>query len=95
MVKYRRHNANISGRGIVDFKFGNELAIRKLIKEDSDLSDFRARICWSKLQIMIIKSSLKKLKISLAFKSAIYRALKRADLIDPYARKRRDKKFKR
>jgi glycosyltransferase involved in cell wall biosynthesis len=71
LVKYRRHNANISGRGIVDFKFGNELAIRKLIKEDSGLSDLRARICWAKLQIMIIKSSLKELKISLAFKSAM------------------------
>jgi len=71
LVKYRRHNGNISGRGIMDFKFGNELAIRKLIREDSELSNLRARICWSKLQIMIMKYCLKKLKISLALKSAL------------------------
>jgi hypothetical protein len=55
----------------MDFKFGNELAIRKLIREDSELSNLRARICWSKLQIMIMKYCLKKLKISLALKSAL------------------------
>jgi len=71
LVHYRRHSQSISRRGIEDFKFGNELAIRKLISEDTDISNFRGRICWARLQIMLAKSSLKEKELFLSLRSII------------------------
>lgn len=71
LMRYRRHGNNISSRGILDFKKGNERAVRKLIADDPNIGKIQARFCWVKLQLMIFKTCIKEKQLKLAVSSMI------------------------
>ena len=71
LIQYRRHQHSISARDLSDFVKGNEMAIRKMISADQTMSLLRSRLCWAKLQQMILKTSLKQMRPILLFHSII------------------------
>ncbi len=71
LVHYRRHERSISARDLSDFIKGNEMAVRKLIIADEKMSLKRSRICWAKLQRMILKTSIKQFEPIMFFSSIV------------------------
>jgi glycosyltransferase involved in cell wall biosynthesis len=72
LIQYRRHENSISARDLSDFIKGNEMAVRKLIVADETMSVKRSRICWAKLQRMILKTSIKQFQPITFFRSIFF-----------------------